>query len=67
MEGATPPHQNALLTFDPYFIMLSVKQGDIKYDFFEFGMIQSGIELQSPGTISKHLNHYANRNSYLKV
>ena len=26
----------APLTFDPYFIMLSVKQGRIKYHFFEY-------------------------------
>ena len=25
-------------TFDPYFIMLSVKQGSIKYHFWVFGM-----------------------------
>ena len=40
--------QTAPLTLDPYLIMLSVKQGGIKYHFFlVFGMTQPGIELWS--------------------
>ena len=36
--------------------MLSVKQEGIKYHFWVFGMTRSGIELGSPGLISKLLN-----------
>ena len=36
-------------TFDPYLIMLSVKQGSINYDFWVIGMTRTGIELWSPG------------------
>ena len=34
-EGATPFPELLHLTLDTYHIMLSVKQGDIKYHFFE--------------------------------
>ena len=34
-EGATPFPGWLHFTLDPYLIMLSVKQGSIKYDFFE--------------------------------
>ena len=45
-------------TLDPYLIMLSVKQGSIKYFFLAFCMTRLGIE---PRTISDHSNYYANR------
>ena len=32
-------------------MILSVKQGDIEYHFWVFGMIQPGIELRSPGPL----------------
>ena len=43
-EGATP-----------YFIVLSVKQGGIKYHFWVFGITLPGIELQSPGPLANTL------------
>ena len=36
----------APLTLDLYLIILSVKQGGIKYNFLVFGMTQSRVELQ---------------------
>ena len=39
-------------TIDPYLIMLSVKQGVIKYHFWAIGMTQPGIEPQSPGKLT---------------
>ena len=35
-------------TLDTYFILLSVKQGGMKYHFKVFGMTRSGIEPRSP-------------------
>ena len=40
-----------LLTLDMHFIMLGVKQGDIKYYFLVFGRTRSGIESRSPGPL----------------
>ena len=40
-------------TLDPCLIMLSAKQRGIKYLFLVFGMIQPGIEPQSPGLLAK--------------
>ena len=59
--GATPFLGLTHFTLDPYFIMLSVKQGGIKYHFWVFGMIRSGIEPWSPKAIVEHSNHYAKR------
>ena len=39
-------------TLDPYLIMLSDKQGCIKYHFWHFGMGQPGIESRSPGPLA---------------
>ena len=48
-EGATPFPGLLHFTLDPYLIMLSVKQGGIKYLFFlVFGMTRPGIEPRSP-------------------
>ena len=47
-EGIIPFHGLLHLTFDLYLIILSVKQGDINYRFWVFGMTQPGIELCSP-------------------
>ena len=41
------------LTLDPYFIMLSVKQVGFKYIFWISGIIQPGIEPQSPRLLPK--------------
>ena len=43
------------LSQDPYLIMLSVKQGGIKYHFWVFGMIWPGIEPRSPGPLANTL------------
>ena len=40
---------NSFLAHDPCLIMLSVKQGGIKYHFWVIGMIRHGIEPRSPG------------------
>ena len=47
-------------SLDPYLIMLSVKQGGIKYHFFcVFGMTRPGTEPWSPGPlVNTLLNHY---------
>ena len=46
-------------TLDMYLIMLTVKQGGIKYHFFwVFGMTQPGIERQSPGLIRSMVMNY---------
>ena len=42
-------------TLDPYLIMLSVKQGGIKYHFWVFGMTRPGIERRSPGPLANTL------------
>ena len=44
-------------------IMLSVKQGGIKYHFCVFGMTWPGIEPRSPEPLSEHSNHHANIDS----
>ena len=45
-------------TLDPYLIMLSVKQGSIKYNFFwVFGMTLHGIEPPISQIIGKHSTH----------
>ena len=41
----------AQLTLDPYFVMLSVKQGGVKYHSWVFGMTRAGIESRSPGAL----------------
>ena len=46
--GATPFPGLLHFTLDPYLIMLSVKQGDIKNYFWVFGMIRPSIEPWSP-------------------
>ena len=43
------------LTLDLYLIMLSVKQGGIKYHFFIFNMTQPGIDLRSSGPLANSL------------
>ena len=43
------------LTLDPYLIILSVKKGSIKYQFWVFGMTQAGIEPWSPKPFIKTL------------
>ena len=47
-------------TLDPYLLMLSVKQGKIKYHFFlVFSMTQPRIETLSSGPLA-NTNHYFN-------
>ena len=52
-EGATPFPGLLYFTLDLYLIMLSVKQGGIKYHFLVFGMNRPGIEPQSLGPLAK--------------
>ena len=47
-EGATPFPELFHLTLDPHPIMLSAKQGGIKYNCGVFGLTWSGIEPQYP-------------------
>ena len=54
--AATPFPELANFTLDPNFIMLSVKQGGIKYHFLVFGMIRPGIELRSHRLLANTLN-----------
>ena len=56
-EGATLFHGLLHYTFDPNLIMVSVKQGGIKYHFFEFwGLTRPGIKPQSPGPLTNTLS-----------
>ena len=54
-EGATPFPGLLHFTLDPYLIMLSVKQGGIKYHFWAFGMTRPGIEPWSSGLLVNSL------------
>ena len=40
-------------TLDPYLIILSVKQGGIKYHILSFGMTLLGFETRSSGPLAK--------------
>ena len=55
-EGTTPFHGLLHFILDPYLIMLSVKQGGIKYHFWVFGMTRAGIEPRSTGPLSQWLD-----------
>ena len=57
-ESTTPFLGLTHFDLDPYFIMLSVKQGDIKYLFFFWlsGMTRLGIEPRSPRPLANTLN-----------
>ena len=59
-EGATPFPGLVHFTLDPYIIMLSIKQGGIKYHFWVFGMTRPGIENPVFRTIGVHSTHLAN-------
>ena len=54
-EGATPFSGLLHFTFDVYLIMLSVKQGNIKYHFWVFVITRRGIEPWSPGPLANTL------------
>ena len=51
--ATTPRCKRECNSIDPYLTMLSVKQGDIKYHFWIFGMTRPGIDWD-PGL----LNHW---------
>ena len=55
MEDATPFPGVLYFTLDPYLIMLSVKQGGIKYHFWVFGMTPPGSEAKSPWPLANTL------------
>ena len=60
-EGATPFPGLLHFTLNPYLLMLSVKQGGIKYHFWVFGMTRPGIEHR---TIGEHPVYIYNRKNY---
>ena len=51
-EGATPFHGLLHFTLNPYLIVLSTKQGGIKYHIWVFGINRPGIEPRSPGPLA---------------
>ena len=56
-EGATPFLWLLHFTLDPYLIMLSVKQGGIKYHFWIFGMNRPVIESLMFRATGEHSTH----------
>ena len=48
----------------PYLIVLTVKQGSIKYHFWVFGMTQPGIEPRSPRPLVNTLTIMPNRSEF---
>ena len=54
-EGATSFPGLLHFALEPYLIMVSVKQGSIKYHFWIFGIIHTGIEPRSPGPLANTL------------
>ena len=54
-KDATPFLGLLHFTLDPYLVMLSVKQGGIKYHFWVFRMTRPGIKPRSPGSLAKIL------------
>ena len=65
----TKPNLPGLLyfTLDPYLIMLSVKQGSIKYHFLSVLYDSTWDWTQVSWTIGKHSTHYANGPVYLGI
>ena len=53
--GRTPFPELLHFTLDTYLILLSVKQGGIKYHFKIFGMTRPGIEPRFPGSLTNTL------------
>ena len=51
-EGDTPFPGLIHFTLDPCLLILSAKQGSIKYHFLSLGMTQPEIEPRSPGTLA---------------
>ena len=56
-EGATPLAGLLYFTLDPYLILLSVKQGDIKYHFMSLWYESTWDCTQVSRAIDKHSNH----------
>ena len=59
-EGATPFPALSHFTLNPYLIMLSVKQGGIKYHFLCLWYDTTRDWTQVSRTSGEHSNHYAN-------
>ena len=59
-KGATPFPGFLYFTLDPYFIMLSDKQGGIKYLFKSLWYDSTWDWTQVSRTIGEHSNHYTN-------
>ena len=59
-EGAAPFPGLLHFTLDPYLIMLSVEQGDIKYHFLSLWYDSTWYWTQVSRAIGKHSNHHPN-------
>ena len=59
-EGTTPFPGLLHFTLDPYLIILSVKQGGIKYHFLSLWYDSTWDWTQVSRAIGKHSNHYTN-------
>ena len=66
-EGATPFFGVFHFTLDPYFIILRVKQGGIKYHFLSLWYDSTWDWTQVSQAIGKHSNHHANYTRMLCV
>ena len=58
--GATPLPGLLHFTLDPYLILLSVKQGGIKYHFFSLWYESTWDWTQVSRAIGEHSNHLSN-------
>ena len=59
-RGATPYPGLLHFTLDPYLMVLSAKQGGIKYPFFSLWYDLTWDWTPASRTIGEHSNHYAN-------
>ena len=59
-KGATSFPRLLHFTFDPYLIMLSIKQGGLKYHFLSLWYDLTWDWTQVSRAIGEHANHHAN-------
>ena len=59
-KGATPFPELLQFTLDPYLIVLSIKQGSIKYNFLSLWYDSARDWTPVSRSIGKHTTHYAN-------
>ena len=65
--GATPFAGLLYFTVDPYLILLSVKQGDIKYNFLSLWYDSTWNWTQDSQAIDEHSNHHANKKRTCRI